>query len=452
MKRTGLLSAALTALVLTTASAGAAEAQPASAALQLPYQSANLPTAGEVQAFYAGWRYAPIWFNGNSAKPAAAALIQVLQRSSLDGISAGPQYAAQLQAALQQAASGSPQAIAYAEHSLSEALVLYAQMMQRPVPGMTYGYEYMRPKPPSASDVLRLASAVPSLEAHVQQLANPNSIYVGIRDAAWQDMQAKGSTVADPRVVANLERSRGMPAKGRFVMVNAANQTLYMYENGVPVGSMKVVVGDNGQYLKNRPDTRTPLVTSMMFYVIHNPYWNSSDTLTRLNIAPRYLAEGDKYFRSRGFRVMSDWTHDAKEIPASQIDWKAVKAGKVSIRIRQDPGPENFMGQLKFPFANPQDIYLHDTDPADRNLFTLAQRTRSNGCIRLENAEGLATWLLGHRPDKSIGQPEHPEQLRRGVPIYVTYLTAQPEDGKLTFLKDVYGWDPRGDSRVASGK
>jgi murein L,D-transpeptidase YcbB/YkuD len=73
--------------------------------------------------------------------------------------------------------------------------------------------------------------------------------------------------------------------------------------------------------------------------------------------------------------------------------------------------------------------------------------------VRLENAEGLATWLLGHPPDKSISQPEHPEQLARGVPIFVTYITAQPENGQLTFLKDVYGWDPSGTSRqVASGK
>jgi len=235
-------------------------------------------------------------------------------------------------------------------------------------------------------------------------------------------------------------------------MVNSATQMLYMYDNGVPVGSMKVVVGDNGEHLKNRPDTRTPLITSMMFYVIHNPYWNSSDTLNRLNIVPRYLAEGDSYFKARGFKVMSDWTNNARVIPTSDVDWKGVKAGTVSVRIRQDPGPDNFMGQLKFPFANPQDIYLHDTDPGDRSLFTLAQRTRSNGCIRLENAPGLATWLLGHAPDESISDAEHPEQLTRPVPIYVTYLTAQPQNGQLTFVKDIYGFDSMGGERVASGK
>jgi L,D-transpeptidase YcbB len=450
--RTGILSAALSALVLTPGVAVAA-APPAAAPVQIPYQSANLPSSGEVSAFYSAYRYSPIWFSGNAAKPAATQFIQILQRSPLDGLANGAQYAAQAQAALAQAAAtGSPEALAFADHTLSEALVLYAQTMGRPSQGVTYGYEYLRPKPPSASKVLQIAAGSPSLEAYLQSVANPNTIYTSIRDAAWNQMRSTGSTVADPRVVANLDRARGMPAKGRFVLVNSANQTLYMYQDGVPVGSMKIVVGDNGQVLKNRPDTRTPLVTSMMFYVIHNPYWNSSDVLTRLNIAPRYAAEGEKYLKSRGFRVMSDWTNNATEIPASQVDWKGVRAGKVSIRIRQDPGPQNFMGQLKFPFANPQDIYLHDTDPADRNLFGLAQRTRSNGCVRLENAEGLATWLLGHRPDESIAQAEFPEQLPRGVPVFVTYITAQPENGQLTFLKDVYGWDPSGGSRIASGE
>jgi murein L,D-transpeptidase YcbB/YkuD len=453
--RTGILSAALAALTLHPAIAQA-KPQPApvpAAPVQLPYMSANLTTSMEVRAFYEAHPYS-IWFNGNAANPAAAEMVQILQRSPLDGVSSGAQYAAQVQAALQQAATGSPQAIAYAEHTLSEALALYAQLMNRPVQGMTYGYAYMQPKPPSAADTLKIAAGVPSLSAYLQTVANPNTIYTSIRDAAWRQMQASGTAVPDPRVLANLDRARGMPAKGRFVMVNSATQMLYMYQDGQPVGSMKVVLGDNGEHLKNRPDTRTPLITSMMFYVIHNPYWNSSDTLTRLNIAPRYAAEGDKYLKSRGFRVMSDWTKNATEIPASQVDWKGVRAGKVSIRIRQDPGPQNFMGELKFPFANPQDIYLHDTDPADRNLFSLSQRTRSNGCIRLENAHGLATWLLGHQPDESIKDAEHPEQLTRPVPIYVTYLTAIPENGQLTWIKDIYNLDPgsSGSTKVASGQ
>ncbi|HET9810515.1 MAG TPA: L,D-transpeptidase family protein [Sphingomicrobium sp.] len=444
--RTGIIYAALGALVMTPGVASAkTNPQVAPAApISLPYQSAGLPTAGQVQAFYAGWRYAPIWFDGAVPNAAANSMISILQRSSLDGIASGPQYAAQIQAALQQAATGSPQAIAFAEHSLSEALVLYAQMMDRPIPDMTYGYDYMKPTPPSAGEVLKIAAGAPSLPAYLQQVANPNSIYVSIRDTAWQQMQAAGSTVPDPRVVANLERTRGMPAKGRFVLVNPATQMLTMYENGVPVDSMRVVVGRKRDW--NLP---TPMITSTIFYAVHNPYWNSPDHLTRKNIASLYLAQGDSYLKNRGYEVMSDWTTNATVIPPSEVDWKAVRAGKIHIRIRQKPGPENFMGEIKFPFANPQDIFLHDVPEKDRFLFKQSQRTESNGCIRLEDAKRLGRWLLGHEPVPHNGDAEEFEQLSRGVPIYVTYITAKPENGQLTFVKDVYGWDPSGGTKVA---
>ncbi len=414
-----------------------------------PINPPACPAQARFSAFYASWRFAPIWFAGNTAKPAANELISIMERSSLDGIASGPQYAAQLRSAVNQAvATGSPQAIAYAEHSLSEALVFYAQMMDRPVPGMIYGYDYMKPKPRSADQILRTAAGSPSLEVYLSSVANPNSIYTSIRDAAWNQMQSTGSAVADPRVVANLERARGMPAKGRFVMVNSATQMLYMYQDGVPVDSMKVVVGDYDKYIPRWMPT--PLVTSMMFYVIHNPYWNAPDFLVRKNIAPLYLKQGDSYFKWRGYHVMSDWTKDATILPNNSVDWKAVAAGKANPRIRQDPSPDNFMGQLKFPFANPEGIYLHDTDEGDRDLFTKSERTRSNGCIRLEGAPRLARWLLGHEP-MPTGEPEYPEQLPRGVPVYVTYLTALPENGQLTFVKDIYKLDPDSTTRVAAG-
>jgi len=69
--RTGIFSAALSALILQPGIAVAQPQAPAQSPLQLPYQSANLPTSAEVGAVYAGWRYAPIWFSGSTAKPAS---------------------------------------------------------------------------------------------------------------------------------------------------------------------------------------------------------------------------------------------------------------------------------------------------------------------------------------------------------------------------------------------
>ena len=147
---------------------------------------------------------------------------------------------------------------------------------------------------------------------------------------------------------------------------------------------------------------------------------------------------------------MADWSTGSATIPFETIDWKAVQAGKVRLRVRQKPGKENFMGILKFPFPNPQDIYLHDT-PA-KVLFGQKSRNLSNGCVRVEDATRLGRWLLGREPVAPGSDPEIRVQMPKGVPIILTYLTAQPKDGKLTYLTDIYGWDRASATRIASGQ
>mgnify|MGYP003291416231 CR=1 FL=1 len=86
------------------------------------------------------------------------------------------------------------------------------------------------------------------------------------------------------------------------------------------------------------------------------------------------------------------------------------------------------MGSLKFPFPNPEDIYLHDTPK--KELFASDERAVSNGCVRLEDAPRLARWLLGRDPS-AIAASSAPEQhvaLPRAVPIYITYLDQQPAE------------------------
>jgi murein L,D-transpeptidase YcbB/YkuD len=97
------------------------------------------------------------------------------------------------------------------------------------------------------------------------------------------------------------------------------------------------------------------------------------------------------------------------------------------------------MGILKFPFPNPEDIYLHDTP--DHAKFGLANRNLSNGCVRVEDARRLGRWLLGTEPVSPGSDAEIRVQLPRSTPIFLTYITAQVKEGKLTYLRDVYGWD-----------
>jgi murein L,D-transpeptidase YcbB/YkuD len=123
----------------------------------------------------------------------------------------------------------------------------------------------------------------------------------------------------------------------------------------------------------------------------------------------------------------------------TKVDWHAVADGTQEVRVRQLPGPANSMGHVKFGFPNNYDIYLHDTPV--KELFAQDDRTISHGCIRLQDAETLARWMLGRDPQAASSQPEQNVQLPTPVPIYVTYLTAQAQNGQLSFVDDIYGRD-----------
>ena len=426
-----MLAAALAALTIQASPAGAGG------------QAASSLAPASVDAFYASWRYAPIWFSGKAAKPAAQQLLQILNRAPVDGVASGPQLAAQVQAALQRAGTGDPAAVTAAERTLSAAWVTYVQAIKRPSPNMIYAYDALRPQGTRADQILMAASGARSLDQHLRTVASVNSIYAQIRDAEWARMQATGSRVPDPRVIANLDRVRAIPATGKFAIVDSATQRLLMFENGVPVDSMKVVVGD-----KKTLGLPTPMIASVIYYVVHNPYWNVPHHLVRKTVAPGVLGQGTGYLKARGYEVMADWSADAEAIDPKTVDWKAVKDGKVEVRVRQKPSGANSMGDLKFPFNNPEDIFLHDTPM--RSYFNLASRDKSNGCVRLEDARRFAKWLLGREPVKPSDGAEQFEQMRVGVPIYTTYITAQPQNGQMAFVPDIYGWDPAGPTQVAS--
>lgn len=426
MKPQTLSLLAFPALLLAPVTAASAQA-PA----PIPAAHMTLPTASSVAAVYDQWRMNPIWFRGSVPAPGAGQLLSILRRAPFDGLASGPAIAAQAEAAIAQAASGNPATIAAAERTLSAAWVHYVQTLKRPTQGMIYAYKFMEPQGTRADQILLTAAAAPSLEQHLQSVSNLNPTYTQLRTAAIAQAQASGSMVPDQRLIANLDRARSIPAGGKFVLVDVATQRLFMYENGVPVDSMKVIVGTNEQ--------PTPMIASVMHYVTLNPYWNAPDNLIRKAIAPNALSQGQSYLKSRGYEVVSDWTDNPTVVPADEIDWKAVAAGRKKIRVRQLPGGRNFMGELKFSFPNGQDIFLHDT-PA-KELFAKSSRDLSNGCVRLEDAKRFGRWLLGREPAASSAEPEQHVQMAQGVPIVLTYLTAHPNDGQISYTADIYGWD-----------
>ena len=235
----------------------------------------------------------------------------------------------------------------------------------------------------------------------------------------------------------NLERARRLPRTnegGRYVLVDAGNARLTMYENGKPVDSMRVIVGSHA--------TETPMMAALLRFVSVHPWWNTPPDLAKKSVAPGVLKEGLTYLSDRDYQVLSDWTDDAQPIDPATVDWKAVADGSTTVRLRRGPGEWNSMGNYKFNMPNDFGIYLHDVPNHERDLFKKDDRWISNGCIRLEDAPRLAKWLFGRVPKGEDSKTEVNVDLDEPVPVYVTYLTAEATAEGAKFRADPYKRDP----------
>lgn len=232
----------------------------------------------------------------------------------------------------------------------------------------------------------------------------------------------------------NLERARRLPGtaeKGRYVLVDVGAARIYLFENGRVQDTMKAIVG--------KPGSATPMMAALIRYASVNPYWNVPPDLAKSLIAPRVLAEGLGHLKAERYEVLSGWTTDATVVDPASVDWMAVADGSTEIRVRQLPGRGNSMGAIKFMLPNEFGIYLHDTP--DKSLFKSDERWISNGCVRVEDARKLATWLFGDMPKGSDPDREEDVELATPVPVYMSYLTAGATSDGVVFRKDRYERD-----------
>ena len=429
----------LTAIAATLIASAPAEAKKKPAPVALPAPQVTLPASVNginVRYYYERRQYPAIWFGAKGGDSAIGQLLTILRRAPIDGMASGPQVAATVEATVQRArASNDPMQVKAAELALSAAWADYVQTVRRPSTNVIYGDPALAQVAPHPDRTLALAEAAPSLALHLQSVASVNPYYASLRDIAIAEATANGGRASD-KVLLNLERARIIPGTGKYILVNTAEQRLHMIEGGQTVGSMKVVVGDSVE-LK----LPTPIVASTLYYAVANPYWHVPPHLIR-KFAPNIAKGPDAYLKAHGYEVISDFSEHPAILPASSVDWKAVAAGTASVNLRQKPNGQNSMGKMKFPFPNREGIYLHDTPK--REYFALANRAKSNGCIRIEDYRRLANWLFG-RDIAAVGSaPEQHIALTRGVPVYVTYLTMVPGSTGMVSFDDRYGWDRPG--------
>lgn len=256
----------------------------------------------------------------------------------------------------------------------------------------------------------------------------------GIAGEALITSLNRGAEHYERVLMINMERARRLPAPGevkRHIVVDAGSATVSMYENGALVDSMRAIVGAN--------ETQTPMMAALIRYANVNPYWNVPESLNREMVAPRVLEHGLNYLSERNYEVFAGWSSDAPQLNPADVDWQAVKDGKVELRIGRRPGPGNSMGDIKFMMPNALGIYLHDTP--DKTVFSKNDRWISNGCVRLEDAHRLATWLFGAMPTGRDPGVEERVDLRNPVPVFVTYLTVAATGDNVVFREDRYQRD-----------
>ncbi len=190
---------------------------------------------------------------------------------------------------------------------------------------------------------------------------------------------------------------------------------------------------------------KTPTFKSDIKYLVFNPTWTippgilSKDVLPAVKRDPGYLAE-------RNIRVLD---RDGKEIDRESIDWSKYPGRGFPYVLRQDPGPTNALGLVKFIFPNPHFVYLHDTP--SKSLFGRSERAFSHGCIRTQNPFDLAELLLrpkGWDRERIDAQIESQEtktvHLAEPLPILLLYWTTDiGPNGERHFYKDVYERDER---------
>jgi murein L,D-transpeptidase YcbB/YkuD len=180
----------------------------------------------------------------------------------------------------------------------------------------------------------------------------------------------------------NLERARWvLPSLGStFIVVNVAGYHAHYVKDGQMLWQGRAQVG--------RPYRQTPIFKADMTYVVFNPTWTVPPTILTNDYLPT-LKRDPGYAQRKGLKVID---RAGRVIDPGQVDWSRYSSSNSPYLLRQDAGPRNALGRVKFIFPNDHAVFLHDTP--NKTLFDKNERAFSSGCIRVENAVELSQLLL----------------------------------------------------------
>lgn len=217
-----------------------------------------------------------------------------------------------------------------------------------------------------------------------------------------------------------------------YVWVNIPDFHAEVWRDGERQMRFPIVVGNRTRECDRRTGqmryaNATPVQSATMTYVVLNPTWNVPIRIAREELLPELLENPD-YFEEQGMeRIVRP---DGYE------------------HIRQNPGPNNPLGRVKFMFPNPHNTYMHDTNRPQYFRFPI--RSFSHGCMRVSQPMELLEYVLRHEgrwDEERIAEifesnEETTMSLRTPIPVHIEYYVTRVDDaGRANFLSDVYRLD-----------
>lgn len=248
------------------------------------------------------------------------------------------------------------------------------------------------------------------------------------------------------RIAINLDRYKLLPEKmpEQYIWVNIPSFKLKLVNSDSVKIISRIVVG--------KPKTRTPVLNSAVSEMITYPQWTIPQSIIVKEILPA-LKKDPGYLAEKGYSLINK---DGEEIDPYSVDWSKYTKG-IPYRIVQGSGDENALGVIKFNFRNKYAVYLHDTN--QRYYFSRDSRALSHGCVRVQEWEEVATYMLqndsihavlkntrNYTPADSVWKwlalkEKHVVPVRNRVPLFIRYFTCEPSDEKIIFYEDIYDED-----------
>jgi murein L,D-transpeptidase YcbB/YkuD len=454
---------------------------------------ANKKDRMQIDAFYSGRNYKPLWIADGKADDSAKAAIAYLGHVDADGLFPSdypvPNFAA----------LATPADLANAEIQLTMSVITYAHhasIGRVAWSRVTADAAYDRAAPEPAdvlatvADAKDMATALDSFEPHTPgylalkaklaeiragqidkakpAIASGPVLKVGMQDDRVPELRERlgvlgdGGTTYDKAVadaVKKFQKDHQLAVTGTLTAptVDAINgprpdhvedtiianmerwrwaphdfPDTYVVVN-LPDFTLRVMHDDKLVWKTNivigKPEMPTPIMTADMKFITVNPTWNVPPSIINNEYLPA---------------LQQDPT------ALDRIGLKIARNPDGSVHVWQPPGDGNALGRIRFNFPNKFLVYQHDTP--DKYLFAYAKRAYSHGCMRVQDPAHYAEVLLSlvrpndgyseERIKKMFGPNEVNIDFPKFVPVNLTYQTAFVDgEGKLEFRDDVYGRD-----------